>query len=876
MPIVDIDWLKEHVEVPADLTVEQLAADLVRVGLEEEDIHTSSVKGPLVVGKIVDFVPEPQKNGKTINWCHVDVGDEFNATDEEGNKVPRGIICGAPNVGKDELVVVALPGAVLPGDFEIASRKTYGHISDGMCCSERELGLSDEHNGIILLREQGYSKEEFEALELGQNALHLLHLDRPTLEINITPDRGYAFSYRGAAREYHHSTGQPYVDPIPALLEKAPKVAAGVAGDVEVKIEDDNPIHGAAGADRYYARAIHGFNPNSHAPNWMRRRLTRAGMRPISLAVDVTNYFMLDLGQPMHAYDLDKLNPPIVVRRARAGEHLTTLDGKDRELNVEDLLITDSPEGNEGSRVIGLAGVMGGLYGEITAETKNILVECAHFDQVSIARTARRHKLPSEASRRFERGVDTKMQPAAAQAAVELLSRYGSGEPSNKPTDVDNTTNPVAIQFKVTEVKRLTDLDVDVDRISAILTDIGCTVAGGGNGVLSVTPPTWRPDLTAACDLVEEIARLVGYDEIPVHVPAAPVIDTGLTPDQQRQRRVAATLAESGLVETLSYPFVGDADYKAFGLDTEKMAVRSVEITNPLGGDRPYLRTDVLHTLALTAQRNIRRGLDNVQIYEIGHVFHFDPAAPAIPALPGGVRPSDDDLKALDAGLPVQPLQVAGLLTGEAVTKGWYKDSRAIDWTDAVSRVRRIGERLGVELSFAAPANYGELPATFEAASWHPGRTALVSLPDGTWIGTAGELHPHVVENLGIPAHSAAFELDLTALFNHLSDQPLQAKPISTFPPVKQDLAFSVEESVSSSQLEAVIREAAGDVLEEIQLFDVFHGSADNATLGEGKKSLAYAVVFRSPSKTLTAEDSEAIRASIVEKAQALGAQLRS
>lgn len=876
MPIVDIDWLKEHVEVPADLTVEQLAADLVRVGLEEEDIHTSSVKGPLVVGKIVDFVPEPQKNGKTINWCHVDVGDEFNATDEDGNKVPRGIICGAPNVGKDELVVVALPGAVLPGDFEIASRKTYGHISDGMCCSERELGLSDEHNGIILLREQGYSKEEFEALELGQNALHLLHLDRPTLEINITPDRGYAFSYRGVAREYHHSTGQPYVDPIPALLEKAPKVAAGVAGDVEVKIEDDNPIHGVAGADRYYARAIHGFNPNSHAPNWMRRRLTRAGMRPISLAVDVTNYFMLDLGQPMHAYDLDKLNPPIVVRRARAGEHLTTLDGKDRELNVEDLLITDSPEGNEGSRVIGLAGVMGGLYGEITAETKNILVECAHFDQVSIARTARRHKLPSEASRRFERGVDTKMQPAAAQAAVELLSRYGSGEPSNKPTDVDNTTNPVAIQFKVTEVKRLTDLDVDVDRISAILTDIGCTVAGGGNGVLSVTPPTWRPDLTAACDLVEEIARLVGYDEIPVHVPAAPVIDTGLTPDQQRQRRVAATLAESGLVETLSYPFVGDADYKAFGLDTEKMAVRSVEITNPLGGDRPYLRTDVLHTLALTAQRNIRRGLDNVQIYEIGHVFHFDPAAPAIPALPGGVRPSDDDLKALDAGLPVQPLQVAGLLTGEAVTKGWYKDSRAIDWTDAVSRVRRIGERLGVELSFAAPANYGELPATFEAASWHPGRTALVSLSDGTWIGTAGELHPHVVENLGIPAHSAAFELDLTALFNHLSDQPLQAKPISTFPPVKQDLAFSVEESVSSSQLEAAIREAAGDVLEEIQLFDVFHGSADNATLGEGKKSLAYAVVFRSPSKTLTAEDSEAIRASIVEKAQALGAQLRS
>ena len=810
------------------------------------------------------------------------MGEEYNATDEQGNKVPRGIICGAPNVGKDELVVVALPGAVLPGDFEIASRKTYGHISDGMCCSERELGLSDEHNGIILLREQGFSKEEFDALELGQDAIHLLHLDRPTLEINITPDRGYAFSYRGVAREYHHSTGQPYVDPIPALAVKAPRVAVDGIGDVEVKIEDDNPIHGVVGADRYYARAIHGFSPASHTPSWMRRRLTRAGMRPISLAVDVTNYLMLDLGQPMHAYDLDKLNPPIVVRRARSGEHLTTLDGKDRELSTEDLLITDSPEGNEGSRIIGLAGVMGGLYGEITADTKNILVECAHFDQVTIARTARRHKLPSEASRRFERGVDTKMQPAAAQAAVELLSRYGSGEPSNNPTDIDNTTNPVAIQFKVTEVKRLADLDVSVDQISSILEDIGCVVAGGGNGVMSVTPPTWRPDITMAPDLVEEVARLVGYDEIPVHVPAAPVKDTGLTLDQQRQRRVANTLAESGLVETLSYPFVGSSDYEAFGLDTEKMAARSVEITNPLGGDRPYLRTDVLHTLALTAQRNIRRGLDNVQIYEIGHVFHFDPAAPAIPALPGGVRPNDEQLKALDAGLPSQPLQVAGLVTGQAVATGWYKESRAIDWTDAVSAVRRIADRLGATISLSAPKDYGELPATFEAASWHPGRTALVSLPDGTWIGVAGELHPHVIDNLGIPAHSAAFELDLTALFARLSDEPLQAKPISTFPPVKQDLAFSVDESVTSAQLATVIEQAAGDVLESIQLFDVFHGNIHSGDvnssggLGEGKKSLAYAVVFRSPSKTLTAEDSEAIRASIVEKAQALGAQLRS
>ena len=255
----------------------------------------------------------------------------------------------------------------------------------------------------------------------------------------------------------------------------------------------------------------------------MRRRLIRAGMRSISLAVDVTNYVMLDLGQPMHAYDLDKIEGPIVVRRAREGEHLVTLDGKDHELSVEDLLITDSPNGERGSRIIGLAGVMGGLYGEVTAETKNILLEAAHFDQVSIARSARRHKTPSEASRRFERGVDTQLQPAAAQMAAELLIRYGNGEASEHPTDVNNVPRRRTIHFKSTEVARVTGLDTDVNRISEILTDIGCGVAGGGNGEFSVMPPSWRPDLNEPCDLVEEVARLVGYDEIPVTVPPAPV-----------------------------------------------------------------------------------------------------------------------------------------------------------------------------------------------------------------------------------------------------------------------------------------------------------------------------------------------------------------
>lgn len=869
MPMVDIDWLKDHVEVPEDLTYEQLAKDLVKVGLEEEEIHASQVTGPIVVGYVVDATPEPQKNGKTINWCHVDVGDEYNAVDEDGNKVPRGIVCGAPNMRAGEKVVVTLPGAVLPGDFRIEPRKTYGHVSDGMCASERELGLGDNHDGIILLREYGFTPAEYEALNPGDDAMHLLHLDQPLLEINITPDRGYAFSYRGVAREYHHSTGAAYVDPAVALDRKAPVtegLAPGTPTDIEIAIEDGNPIHGVPGCDRYYARAIHGFDPAAKTPNWMRRRLIRAGMRSISLAVDVTNYVMLDLGQPMHAYDLDKLEGPIVVRRAREGEHLVTLDGKDHELSVEDLLITDSPNGERGSRIIGLAGVMGGLYGEVTAETKNILLEAAHFDQVSIARSARRHKTPSEASRRFERGVDTQLQPAAAQMAAELLVKYGGGEASEHPADVNRVPRRRSINFKAGEVRRVAGLDTDVNTISDILTDIGCGVAGGGNGEFSIQPPSWRPDLNEPCDLVEEVARLVGYDEIPVTVPPAPVEgEVGLTDDQRRKRQVADELAEYGMVEALTYPFVGDEDYKAFGCDPEAIKRVSVEIANPLAGDRPFLRRSILPTLAQTVRLNLRRGNENVSLYELGHVYLWNPDAPAIPALPGGRRPIDEELAALDAGLPDQPLHVAGILTGNAVETGWLGERRAVDWSDAVEAVTRISERLGAGLTLDQPS------AADVPAQWHPGRAARVMIGDQA-IGMVGELHPHVDEALGLPAHAAAFELDLTALFGALDDSPVQATPISTFPPVKQDLAFTVPESVTAAALAQAVREGAGDKLESIELFDVFTGEQ----VGEGMKSLAFAVTFRAQDRTLDSEDSEAIREAIVAKAAELGAQLRA
>lgn len=868
MPMVDIDWLKEHVEVPEDLTYPELAKDLVRVGLEEEKIHQSTATGPIVVGYVVDATPEPQKNGKVINWCYVDVGEKYNALDKEGKKVPRGIVCGAPNMAAGEKVVVALPGAILPGDFHIEPRKTYGHISDGMCASERELGLGVDHNGIILLRQYGFSRQEYEDIKPGDDAISLLHMDNPILEINITPDRGYAFSYRGVAREYHHSTGAAYRDPVLELNRTLPSpVEGGEQAPIGVRIEDDNPIHGVPGCDRYYIRPVKGYQPGSTTPSWMRRRLTRAGMRSISLPVDVTNYVMLDLGQPLHAYDADKLEGPIVVRRARQGEHLTTLDGKDRELSTEDLLITDSPQGREGSRILGLAGVMGGLYGEVTDQTRNILIESAHFDQVTVARSARRHKLPSEASKRFERGVDPQMQPAAAQMVAQLLQKFGGAGIDEKPLDLDRTLPAPTITFDPAQVARLTDLDTSREQIIAILKDIGCQVDQDHGQILTVQVPSWRPDLGEPCDLVEEVARLVGYDRIPVNIPSAKVTgEVGLTARQMRRRWVADTLAEYGLTEVLNYPFVGHKDLKAFGYDTDLEEEVSVELANPMAADRPFLRRVLLLPLANTVARNLRRGNTNVRLFEIGYVFNRDPKAPAVPTLPGGTRPSDDQLAQLDAGLPSQRLHLAALLTGLAQDDGWLKGQRPVDWTDAVESACRVLDRLGAKYHMEQPE------PDQVSAQWHPGRAAQVVLDQGTPVGMVGELHPRVIGLLDFPEHSAAFELDLDEIFDHLDFKPLQAKPISTFPPVRQDLAFTVPEDVTAEQLTSAIREAAGTSLESIQLFDVFTGDQ----IGQDAKSLAFSVTFRAPDKTLTSEDSEALREAIIKRVSRLGALLRA
>lgn len=855
MPNIALSWLGEHVELPAGLTAEQLAADLVRVGLEEEEVHGAAVTGPLVVVRVLSLVKEPQKNGKVVNWCQVDAG-AHNTLDDDGQPtVPRGIVCGAHNFVEGDLVVAALPGTVLPGPFPIAARKTYGHVSDGMICSTSELGLGEGGDGIIVLDPTVHP-----GAAPGDDAIALLGLGEEVLEINVTPDRGYCFSMRGVAREYSHSTGARFTDP---GLPSAPLPAATADG-FEVVVEDDAPVHGVPGCDRFVTRLVRGVDAAAASPAWMQRRLTQAGMRPISLAVDATNYVMLDLGQPLHAYDLSTLVAPVVVRRARAGERLVTLDGTDRALDTEDLLITDGA-GGRGARVLGLAGVMGGAETEVSAATTDVLVEAAHFDPISVARTARRHRLPSEAAKRFERGVDPRLAAVAAQRVVDLLVEHGGGTADPAVSDLDAVADRPAIRMALTEPARLVGVDYTRDQVVGTLEQIGCVVEehDTASGLLQVTAPTWRPDLVGAAELVEEVARLVGYDQIPSILPVAPA-GRGLTRGQQVRRSVARGLAEHGLVEVLSYPFVGQAQLDELGLRADDERRTMLSLVNPISAEKSQMRSSLLVTLLDTARRNVARGRTDLALFELGLVTLPVPGAPAAPALPVGQRPSDEQLAAVAAAVPAQPRHVAGVLAGNLELAGWWGAGRTADWTDALAAVRLVAERAGAEVGVAS---------TRDRAPWHPGRCAEVRLADGTVVGHAGELHPKVVEQLALPARTVAFEVDLDALVAAAPTQPRQADPVSTFPLAKEDLALVVDADVPAQDVFDAVRDGAGELLEDLRLFDVFTGEQ----LGTGKKSLAFSLRLRSQDRTLTAQDTAAVREAAVASAAArVGAELRA
>lgn len=847
---VPVDWLREYVAVPHDATGEQIAADLVSVGLEEEALHTGGVTGPLVVGRVLTLEPEPQKNGKTINWCTVDVGDAG------GTGEPQGIVCGAHNFAVGDLVPVILPGGVLTtaqGPLQVSARKTYGHVSAGMICSERELGLGDDHDGIIVLTRRFAGDDEMLArLVPGADAIEILGLDRETVEVNVTPDRGYCFSVRGVAREYSHASGAEFTDPVTALAGAAP--APNDAG-YPVELADDAPIRGRAGCDRYLARVVRGIDVSAPSPAWMRARLTEAGMRPISLAVDVTNYVMLGLGQPLHAFDLARLGERIVVRRARPGERLVTLDGVDRALDPQDLLITDG-----GATPVAIAGVMGGAGTEVSAATTDVLVEAAHFDPVTVARSARRHRLPSEASRRFERGVDPLLAPAAAQLAVDLLVRYGGGTADAGVTDVGSPWAAEAIVMSASFPSRIVGVDYGAATVVEVLERIGCTVTADGEE-LTVLPPSWRPDLRTAEDLVEEVARIHGYPRIPSVLPSPPA-GSGLTHAQRVRRVVADLLAAQGLSEVWGAPFVGADRLADLGLDVDAETARTVRIANPLSDEQPFLRTSLLSTMVEALRRNVSRGAKDVALFELGLVTALRGPQRAAPTQDVGVRPRDEVLAAIRDAVPPQPRHVGILLAGDRDRAGWWGPGRRADLGDVLELVDAVAQALGLEVAVVADA----------VMPWHPGRCARVTLADGAVVGHAGELHPKVVAALGLPARTVGAELDLDVL-TVAAEGSVRARPLATYPMAQSDVALVVDRAVPAAEVRQALVNGGGDLLESVQLFDVYEGDQ----VGPGRKSLAYRLTFRAPDRTLTTEEVSGLRdAAVAAAAAAHGAVQRA
>ncbi|MGZ4647792.1 MAG: phenylalanine--tRNA ligase subunit beta [Blastococcus sp.] len=819
---VPIGWLAEYVDVPAGTSVEDLDTAFVRLGLEVEEIHRpEEVTGPLVVGRVLD-IEELTGFKKPIRYCQVDVGEAE----------PRGIVCGARNFAVGDTVVVALPGAVLPGGFEIAARTTYDHVSDGMICSVRELGIGDDHAGILVLGADG------DVPQPGTPAGPVLGLEDVVIELAVTPDRGYCLSMRGIAREMGTGLAAPWRDP-GALTPPA------WSGEPAWKVN----VADADRCDRFSMLAMEGLDPTAPSPWWIRRRLAQASVRSISLAVDVTNYVMLELGQPMHAFDRDAVTGPITVRLAREGERLETLDGTQRKLSTDDLLITDE------SGPIGLAAVMGGASTEIGAGTTAVLLEAAHWEPTGVARTARRHRLPSEAAKRFERGVDPEMTVVALARAAELLAEYGGAKVVGGLVDLDTRGPRPTIELAASRPARVAGVAYTAGQVVELLGAVGCTVDAQGD-LLAVTPPSWRPDLTDPADLVEEVIRLAGYDDVPSVLPTAPP-GRGLTDAQRRRRSIGRTLAEAGYVEAPSYPFVGTAALDALGLPDDDPRRDVVIVRNPLSEEEPGLRTTLLPGLLATLARNLSRGQRDLALFEHGAVF---PGGVRVSApLPGvDTRPDDETLSALLGAVPAQPWHVAVALTGAREPRGWWGPGRPATWADAVQAARLVAAASGVELTVRAG----------ERAPWHPGRCAELLVGDRV-VGYAGELHPRVCAALELPARTSVMELDVDAL---PAAQVPVGPPISAFPPVLLDLALVVADDVPAADVDAALREGAGELLESLRLFDVYTGPPVPA----GSRSLAYALTLRAPDRTLTSEEATAVRDAAIAAAARTGAQLRA
>ncbi|OBR98519.1 phenylalanine--tRNA ligase subunit beta [Mycobacterium gordonae] len=826
---VPYSWLREVVSAGApgwDVGPGDFEQALVRIGHEVEDVaRLGPVEGPLAVGRVAQ-IEELSGFKKPIRACLVDVG----------NPEPQEIVCGATNFAVGDLVVVALPGATLPGNFTIASRKTYGRTSNGMICSAAELGLGADHSGILVLPPG--------TAEPGADGAAVLGLDDVVFHLAITPDRGYGLSVRGLAREIACAYDLDFVDPaavqpLPAEQEAWP-----------LTVDPDT------GVRRFALRPVSGIDPAAASPWWLQRRLLLCGIRATSPAVDVTNYVMLELGHPMHAHDRTRVSGGFQVRFARPGETVVTLDDIERKLEPIDVLIVDDVA------TAAIGGVMGAASTEVRADSTDVLLEAAVWDPAAISRTQRRLHLPSEAARRYERAVDPAISVAVLDRCARLLVDIAGGvaEPAltdwrGEPPRADWSPPPIEISADLPD--RIAGVAYAPGTAARRLAQVGASVLQSG-ATLTVTPPSWRPDLRQPADLVEEVLRLEGLEAIPSVLPSAPA-GRGLTATQRRRRAIGKSLALSGYVEILPTPFLPAGVFDLWGLAADDPRRSTTYVVNPLEADRPHLATTLLPALLEALHRNVSRGLGDVALFALAQVVQPTEQTRAVDLIPVHRRPTDDEIATLDASLPRQPQHVAAVLAGLREPRGPWGSGRAVEAADAFEAVRIIARASGVDVTLQA-AQY--LP-------WHPGRCAEV-VAGGTVVGHAGQLHPAVIERAGLPKGTCAVELNLDAI-------PIGGVPpaprVSPFPAVFQDVSLVVGDDVPAQAVEDAVREGAGDLLEHLQLFDVFAGPQ----IGANRKSLTFALRFRAPDRTLTEDDATAARDAAVRcAAERVGAELRS
>ncbi len=813
-----LSWIKEFVEIPSGTSPESISEALIRVGFEVEEIITqgADLSGPLVFAKVLS-IEELTEFKKPVRYVGLDCGEQET----------RYVICGATNFKVGDCVVAALPGAVLPGDFKIGARETYGKTSNGMICSARELGLGDDHSGIMTFSEEN--------VMIGSDAIAGLEINDVILDISINPDRGYALSIRGIAREVAGSLGLTFRDPVDALRSLT---FSETGKGVSAKIADPDT------ASVFYLRTLSNFDPKATTPLWMRRRIEKMGMRSISLVVDITNYVMLELGQPLHAFDKSKIKGGLTIKRAGKAQPFTTLDGQVRQLHPDDLMVCDDEQ------PLALAGTMGGAYSEISEATTDIALEAVRFDPICVAKNSRRHKLSSEASRRLERGVDPSLAEFASARFVQLLTEHSSAKHVATVVDGEPRFAPV-VKLDPAFVSRILGFDIPPTQIAEILRIIGCDV---DEATFEVDPPSWRSDLLTQADLTEEVARMIGYDKIPSVLPPRP-LHTTLTPSQKRRRAVANMLANRGLAEVQTFPFTNQETIDFMGFVGERAA--TYRIANPMSEEFPLMRVHLVPGLIEVAQRNISRGAKDFAIFEMGSIFRS--AQKLVPFISPDLqkRPDQKIIEEIYASVPPQAYHVAGLLVGKIESEDWQGKARSYTWQDAIAFAQDILQLCNLEWTVKRS----------DFAPWHPGRCAEL-IVDGKAVAHAGELHPRIIAKYGLPERSVAFAVGLSAL----PDSPrVRPTTVGTMPAALQDVALIVDSSVPAADVEQALRTGAGELLESITLFDRYD------KLGDNKISLAFSLIFRAPDRTLTgAEVTQMREAAVAAAARATGAILRT